>query len=436
MRKNNQSPTVRSTSSRKGEGPANLAWPRYTLPHPNGKHHLRGKSSGNLSYQLIDEFALERARAARPALWAHPYPMPKSNVKAKKSPRATEASRNDTVPSAEKSSPQETTPLRANGAASTDSESHAKKRSPTKAQAPTTATAPIAKPTRRTRTSKRKEVHLSEPYVKPAPSESDTDTPNPDLITGDEDSTADFPAPRATKPSKGEPASANTTASEPAPVEEAPIPGPDVSSNAGKAEDFLSSSDSQDPKSSASATSPPKAPQETSSPPEDGPDPVDYEASETDQDHEQGEAPDPNSSPQLTEQQRVTHPDSLMTPKTVAAVAHVEVQAQSESHRNTASTDMPEQQIITNAGIDEGVPPEQLQPENRSHLSERTHQEASQAAGTKREREASTPWTREQLLGLRYWTLNEYREHLRLSQRPGPHVSQCDKCPYSGMTLA
>ncbi|GMF37373.1 unnamed protein product [Phytophthora fragariaefolia] len=118
-----------------------------------------------------------------------------------------------------------------------------------------------------------------------------------------------------------------------------------------------------------------------------------------------------------------------MTPKTAAAVARVEAQAQRESHRDTAPTDMPEQQSITNAGIDEGVPPEQLQSDNQKHLSEGTRQEASQAAGTKREREASTPRTREQLLALRYWTLNEYREHLRLSRRPGPGASRCNKRP-------
>ncbi|GMF18137.1 unnamed protein product [Phytophthora fragariaefolia] len=252
--------------------------------------------------------------------------MPKSNVKTKNAPRATEATPKDAAPSADKSSPKETTPQRANGATSTDSD-------------------------------------------------------------------------------------------------------PDVSSNARKAEDFLNSSDTQDPKGSASATPHAKAPQERSPPSEDDPDPVDYEESETDQDREQGEVPDLNSSPQLSEQQRVTHPGSPMTPKTAAAVARVEAQAQSESHRDTAPTDMPEQQIITNAGIDEGVPPEQLQPDNRRHLSERTPQETSQATGTKRECEASTPRTREHLLALRYWTLNEYREHLRLSRRPGPGVSQCDKCP-------
>ncbi|GMF29874.1 unnamed protein product [Phytophthora fragariaefolia] len=200
-------------------------------------------------------------------------------------------------------------------------------------------------------------------------------------------------APRATTPSEGELASANTSASEPASVEEAPIPSPEESSNIRKADGFLNSSDTHDPKGSASTTPPAKSPQEQSP-----------------------------TSEERTEQQRVAHPGGPMTPKTAATVGRVEAHAQRESHRNTAPTAIPEQQIITDAGIDEGVPPEQLQPDNRRHLRERTQQEASQAAGTKREREASTPRTREQLLALRYWTLNEYREHLRLSRRPGPGV--------------
>ncbi|GMF19440.1 unnamed protein product [Phytophthora fragariaefolia] len=211
--------------------------------------------------------------------------------------------------------------------------------------------------------------------------------------------------------------------SEPAPVEEAPNTSPDESSNARKAEGFLNTSDNQGPKGSASAPPPAKAPQERSAPPENGPDPVDYVESEPDQDHEQEEVPDPNSSPQLTEQQRVTHPGGPMTPKTAAAVARVEAQTQREFHRDTAPTDMPEQQIITNTDIEEGVPPEQLQPDNRRHLSDRTRQEASQVAGTMREHETSIPRTREELLRLRYRSLDEYREHLRLSRCPGPGVS-------------
>ncbi|GMF28537.1 unnamed protein product [Phytophthora fragariaefolia] len=339
-----------------------------------------------MSYQLIDESALERARAARQAHWASHAEV---ELQDEECPTGYRSHAKGCRPTAEKSLPKETMPQRTNGATSTDSKSHAKKSSPTKAQAPATATAPSAKSRRPGLTSARRCACQALTWSLPPPRrESDTDTPNPDLITGDEDSTADSTTPGATKPSEGRLASANTTASEPAPVEEAPIPSPDVSSNARKEETLLNSSDTQDSKGSASATPPAKAPQERSPPPEDGPDPVDYEVSEPDQDREQGDAPDPNSAPQLTEQQRVTHPGRPMTPKTTAAVAPVEDQAQSKSHRDTAPTDMPEQQIITNAGIDEGGPLEQLQYDNQRHLSERTHQDASRAAGTKREREA------------------------------------------------
>ncbi|GMF31225.1 unnamed protein product [Phytophthora fragariaefolia] len=331
--------------------------------------------------------------------------MPNTNSKSKKAPRATEATPLEAILSAEESSPKETTTLRMNGATSAESGPHATKGKPAKAHDPATTTAPSAKSTKRTRANKRKEVRLPGPFR------------------------GGSPAPGAAKPSEGESASANTTASEPIPVEEAAVPRPDGASDAQQAEDCLNSSDSQDPKRSASATSPAKAPQALSSPPADGPDPVDCEESEPDQDPEQGGVPDPNSSPQLTEQQRVTHPGSPMSPKTVAAVARVEAQSRRQSPRDTTSTAELEQQILTNAGVDEGVPPEELQPDNRRHLSERTHQEAAQAAGTKRELEASTPRTREQLLALRYWTLDEYREHLRLSRRAGPGGSQCDKCP-------
>ncbi|GMF47203.1 unnamed protein product [Phytophthora fragariaefolia] len=327
--------------------------------------------------------------------------MPKLNTKTKKAPRATAAAPKDASPSAEESSPKETTSQRMNGATLEESGSHAKKSTPTKTQAPATTTAPSAKSTRRTRASKRTEVRLPGPYVEPAPSESDTDTPNPDLITGDEDSTTGSPAPRATKPSEGEPTSANTTASEPTPVEEAAIPSSDVSSDARKAEDFVNSNDSQDPKSSTSATPPVRTPPERSSPPEVSPDPVDYEESEPDQDREQGEVPDPSSSPQLTEQQAVTHPGSPMTPETAAAVARVGAQTRRESPRDTAATVAPEQHIITNAG--RGFHRNNCGP--------------------------TTEGISVSLLALRYWTLDEYRGHLLLSRRPGPGVSQCDMRP-------
>ncbi|GMF61318.1 unnamed protein product [Phytophthora fragariaefolia] len=286
--------------------------------------------------------------------------MPKTDSKSKKAPRATEVTPPEAVAAAEEPSPKEATTPRVNGATSVKSGPHATKGKPAKAHAPATTTAPSAKSTS-------------------------------EQAQGD--SAVGSPAPRATEPSEGESAAANTTASEPTPVTEAAVPSavpsPDGASDARQAEDFLNSSDSQDPKSSASTTSPPKAPQEPSSPPADGPDPVDYEESDPDQDREQGEIPDPNSSPQLTEQQCVTHPGSPLTRKTVAAVARVEAQSRRQSPRDTASTVESEQQLITNAGLDEGVPPEQLQPDNRRHLSERIHQEAAQAAGTKREREAA-----------------------------------------------
>ncbi|GMF58237.1 unnamed protein product [Phytophthora fragariaefolia] len=197
--------------------------------------------------------------------------MPKTNSKSKKTPRATEATPPEAVAAAEEPSPKEMTTPRVNGATSVKSGPHAPKGKPAKAHAPATTTALSAKPTRRTRANKWKEVRLPDPYIP-------------------------WWAPRLREPlnrCEGESAAANTTASEPTPVMEAAVPSPDGASDARQAEDFLNSSDSQDPKSSASTTSPPKAPLEPSSPPADGPDSVDYEESEPDQDREQGEVPDP-----------------------------------------------------------------------------------------------------------------------------------------------
>ncbi|KAE8991495.1 hypothetical protein PR001_g21209 [Phytophthora rubi] len=156
---------------------------------------------------------------------------------------------------------------------------------------------------------------------------------------------------------------------------------------------------------------------------------VDYEESEPDIDHEDGEVEDPWSSPQLTDEQRALHPGSPMTPRTVAAVARAKAKEASMSRRDDPPAAVSEPQVITNAGIDEGVPPELLQPENRQHLADRTHPEAAQAVGTKRDRETHAPRTQDQLLALRYWTRDEYREHLHQSRMPGPGAPQCDKCP-------
>ncbi|KAE9334988.1 hypothetical protein PF008_g13703 [Phytophthora fragariae] len=118
-----------------------------------------------------------------------------------------------------------------------------------------------------------------------------------------------------------------------------------------------------------------------------------------------------------------------MSPKTVKAVARARALEASMSRRDDPPATAPEPQVITNAGVDEGVHPELLQPENRQHLAERSRQADSQAVGTKRDREARAPRTREQLLALRYWTRDEYRDHLRQSRMPGPGAPQCDKCP-------
>ncbi|GMF37371.1 unnamed protein product [Phytophthora fragariaefolia] len=142
-------------------------------------------------------------------------------------------------------------------ATTTDSASRVKKTSPKKTQVPATATAPSANQhDAPEQASKRKEVLMPGPYLELATSESDTDTPNPDLITGEEDPNPDPTAPRATKPREGGLAAASTSGSEPAPAEEAPIPSPEEPSIACKAEAFLKSSGTHDPKGSASATTP------------------------------------------------------------------------------------------------------------------------------------------------------------------------------------
>ncbi|KAE9338654.1 hypothetical protein PR003_g11391 [Phytophthora rubi] len=156
---------------------------------------------------------------------------------------------------------------------------------------------------------------------------------------------------------------------------------------------------------------------------------VDYKSSGSEPDiaHEAGEVA--RSPKQITDTQRVIHPGSPMSPKTVVAVERTRLLEASMSRRDDPPAPVPEPQVITNAGVDEGVPPELLQPENRQHLADRSHQEASQAVGTKRDRETHAPRTQDQLLAQRYWTRDEYREHLRQSRMPGPGAPQCDKCP-------
>ncbi|KAE8881778.1 hypothetical protein PF007_g22406 [Phytophthora fragariae] len=144
-------------------------------------------------------------------------------------------------------------------------------------------------------------------------------------------------------------------------------------------------------------------------------------------DHDVGEVK--RSLKQITDAQRELHPGSPMSPKTVVAVERARLLEASMSRRDDPPAAVSEPLVSTNAGVDEGVPPELLQPDNRQHLADRTHQEASQVVGTKRDRETHAPRTQDQLLALRYWTRDEYREHLRQSRMPGPGAPQCDKCP-------
>ncbi|KAE8992971.1 hypothetical protein PF005_g18632 [Phytophthora fragariae] len=223
---------------------------------------------------------------------------------------------------------------------------------------------------------KRTDVLLPGPHEDVSSDSSDTDTPNPGYVSG-----ADSPAPRARTSTKGDAASAK--GAPPSPPGRSPSPHPSLE--------------------------------------------VDYEESEPDVDHEDGEVE--WSPKRITDAQRVLHPGSPMSPKTVVAVDRARLLEESLSRRDNPPAAVSEPHVITNAGVDEGVPPELLQPENRQHLADRTHQEASQAVGTKRDRETHAPRTQDQLLALRYWTRDEYREHLRQSRMPGPGAPQCDKCP-------
>ncbi|KAE8989534.1 hypothetical protein PR002_g21414 [Phytophthora rubi] len=213
---------------------------------------------------------------------------------------------------------------------------------------------------------KRTAVLLPDPHEEVSSDSSDTDVPNPGYVSG-----ADSPVPRTRASTKDNAASANDA-----------------------------------------TTSPPG---------------LDYEESEPDMDHEVGEVE--RSPKQITDAQRVLHPGSPMSPNTMVAVERARLLEASLSRRDDPPASVSDPQVITNAGVDEGVPPELLQPENRQHLADRTHQEASQAVGTKRDRETHAPRTQAQLLALRYWTRDEYREHLRHSRMPGPGAPQCDKCP-------
>ncbi|KAE9012340.1 hypothetical protein PR001_g15691 [Phytophthora rubi] len=180
---------------------------------------------------------------------------------------------------------------------------------------------------------KRSAVLLPGPHEDVSSDSSDTDIPNPGYVSG-----ADSPAPRARTSTKDHAASANDAPT--SPPGRSPSPHPSLE--------------------------------------------VDYEESEPDVDHEDGEFE--WSPKRITDVQRVLHPGSPMSPKTVVAVELARLLEASLSRRDDPPAAVSEPQVITNAGVDEGVPPELLQPENRQHLADRTRQEASQAVGTKRDR--------------------------------------------------
>ncbi|KAE9000697.1 hypothetical protein PR001_g18719 [Phytophthora rubi] len=223
---------------------------------------------------------------------------------------------------------------------------------------------------------KRSDVLLPGPHEDVSSDSSDTDIPTPGYVSG-----ADSPAPRARASTKDHVASSKDATT--SPPGRSPSPHPSLE--------------------------------------------VDYEESEPDIGHEDGEVE--WSPKRITDAQRVLHPGSPMSPKTVVAVERARLLEASMSRRDDPPAAVSEPQVITNAGVDEGDPPELIQPDNRQHLADRSRQEASQAMGNKRNCEAHAPRTREQLLALRYWTRDEYGEHLRQSQRPGPGAPQCDKCP-------
>ncbi|KAE9164571.1 hypothetical protein PF002_g31569 [Phytophthora fragariae] len=166
---------------------------------------------------------------------------------------------------------------------------------------------------------KRTDVLLPGPHEDVSSDSSDTDTPNPGYV-----GVADSPAPRARTSTKDHAASANDATT--SPPGRSPSPHPSLE--------------------------------------------VDYKESEPDVDHEDGEVE--WSPKRITDAQRVLHPGSPMSPKTVVAVERARLLEESLSRLDDPPAAVSEPQVITNAGVDEGVPPELLQPENRQHLADPT----------------------------------------------------------------
>ncbi|GMF28385.1 unnamed protein product [Phytophthora fragariaefolia] len=158
---------------------------------------------------------------------------------------------------------------------------------------------------------KRMDVMLPGPHEEVSSDSSDTDTPNPALVSGADPPVVDaLQAPRAQTSTTAPAASANFATTPP--PKRSPSPDPSLR--------------------------------------------VDYEESEPDMDREAGEVEGSWSSPPLTDEQRVLHPGSPMSPKTVAAVARARVLEEALSRRDDPPPATPEPQVITNAGVDEGGP--------------------------------------------------------------------------------
>ncbi|KAE8892155.1 hypothetical protein PF005_g3065 [Phytophthora fragariae] len=155
---------------------------------------------------------------------------------------------------------------------------------------------------------KRTDVLRPGPHEEVSSESSDTDTPNPGYGSGADSPVADIPqAPRARAPTKDHAASASCAITSPQGL--SPSPDPSLQ--------------------------------------------VDYEESEPDVDPEAGEVE--WSPPRIADAQRVLHPGSPMSPKTVKAVASARALEASVSRRDDPPAAVPEPQVITNAGVDEGV---------------------------------------------------------------------------------
>ncbi|GMF31576.1 unnamed protein product [Phytophthora fragariaefolia] len=219
-------------------------------------------------------------------------------------------------PTTDEKTPASTKPTRKTTASSKPAPKQPAVKKPAAKQLPKKNT---TKETRRTTRlpPKRTDVMLPGPHEEVSSDSSDTDTPNPALVTGAGLPVGDASqAPRAQTSTTGPAASANSATMPP--PKRSPSPDPSLR--------------------------------------------VDYEESESDMDCEAGDVEGSWSSPPLTDEQRVLHPASPISPKTVVAIARARVLEEALSRRDDPPPATPKSQVITQAGVDEGVPPELLRP--------------------------------------------------------------------------